>query len=62
MKFMRQTVSIQLLNGGRLDGVISGFVGDATGVVTCLHPERFQRTMKVVLEDTTGPTTLIWLC
>lgn len=58
MRFMRQTVSIQLLNGGRLDGVESGFVGDATGSVTVLHPERFQRTMKVILEDTTGPTTL----
>lgn len=58
MKFMRQTVSIQLLNGGRLDGVASGFVGDATGSVTVLHPERFQRTMKVVLVDTTGPTTV----
>ena len=51
MKFMRQTISIQLLNGGRLDGVATGFVGDATGAVTVLHPERFQRTMKVVLKD-----------
>lgn len=58
MRFMKQTVSIQLLNGGRLDTVVTGFVGDPTGAVTVLHPERFQRTMKVVLEDTTGPTTI----
>lgn len=58
MKYMRQTISVQLLNGGALDSVESGFAGDATGAVTVLHPERFSRTQKVTLEDTTGPTII----
>jgi hypothetical protein len=58
MKYMRQTVSVQLLNGGALDSVASGWVGGATGVVDCLHSERFSRTQKVTLVDTTGPTTI----
>ena len=58
MKYFRQTISIQLLNGGALDSVRTGFVGDATGVVTIKHPERFSRTQAVTLVDTTGPTTI----
>lgn len=56
MKFMRQTVSIQLLNGGRLDMVKGAYVGAADGLISVLHPERFNRTMKVVLKD--ADTTL----
>ena len=57
MKYMRQTVSIQILNGGALDSVATGWAGGAAGTVDALHPERFSRTQFVKLVDTTGPTT-----
>lgn len=41
MRYMKQSVSIQVLNGGFLDTVQSGFVGGVGGSVLVNHPERF---------------------
>lgn len=51
---MKETVSINLLNGAYLDKVADD--GDsATGVIVVYHPERFQIGQKVILAD--GSTT-----
>ncbi len=41
MKYMKQSVSIQVLNGGFLDTVVSGYAGAVGGAVEVNHPERF---------------------
>jgi len=41
MRYMKQSVSIQVLNGGFLDTVQSGYVGANDGIVEVNHPERF---------------------
>lgn len=51
MRFMKQTVSIQILNGGYLDVVQSGYAGANDGLVLVEHPERFVIGMKVHLAD-----------
>ncbi len=41
MRYMKQSASIQILNGGYLDVVQSGYVGANDGQLDVQHPERF---------------------
>jgi hypothetical protein len=51
MRYMKQSTSIQVLNGGFLDTVQSGTAGGATGEIFVAHPERFVIGGKFVLVD-----------
>lgn len=55
MKFMKQVVSIQVLNGPYLDTVGTAFVA-ATDVMAVAHPERFSIGQKLITSD--GTTTV----
>lgn len=51
MKYAKQQVSIQVLNGGGLDAVRTGYAGANDGLVTVKHPERFMIGQKVTIKD-----------
>lgn len=51
MKFAKQQVSIQVLNGGGIDAVVSGFAGGNDGLLNVKHPERFMIGMKIIAAD-----------
>jgi hypothetical protein len=50
MKYFKQTVSIQVLNGGYLDEVSTAFDA-ATNVLAVKHPDRFQIGQYLILND-----------
>lgn len=51
MKFAKQQVSIQVLNGGGIDEVRTGFTGGNDGLLTVKHPERFMIGMRIIAAD-----------
>jgi len=51
MKFMKQTTSIQILNGGNLDSVRSAYAGANDGLLEVEHPERMNIGLKIHIAD-----------
>ena len=51
MKFMKQTTSIQILNGGNIDDVRAGYAGANDGLLTTKHPERMNIGLKIHIAD-----------
>ena len=51
MKFAKQQVSIQVLNGGGLDEVSAGYAGANDGVINVKHPERFMIGQRIIAAD-----------
>lgn len=62
MRYMKQSVSIQVLNGGFLDSVQTGYVGGNDGELDVKHPERFVIGGKFfVTEVPAGSSSLLYV-